>query len=207
MTPDLTGHRILVVADDPLLAALVVEQERFKAEFPREGETADQALARVRPIAALLLDGGGAAAGSDMLVSRARKLGIEVMVFGAADSLHRHAAWAKRQGVRTFALPQGIDALASALGSLLADPARGRPGTERRATAERLADGTLVFTDDAGRRWSVYDRRGGPRRQTDRRFVSETGEVLHCELKPGESEHITAVALAGQLSRAHPERE
>ena len=205
MTPDRSGHKVLIIADDPLLAALIgslVESARGTPAFAAPAEVADQAVARVKPLAAVLLDAGAAVAESDLFVSRARKLGARVLVFGTRTMVARRADWARTHSLETFALPDAVEALAQALERLNGEPRRPRSDADRRAT-ERRPDGTLVFTDAAGTRWSVYDRRGTERRErVDRRFVNEAGEVRHCEISEQEAGVVTASALAAQLDRA-----
>lgn len=209
MTPERTGHKIVVVATDPLLAALVgymVEIARFTAAFPASGELPDQTLARVRPVAAILLDGSDSAAESDLFVSRARRLGVRVLVFGAPEIVRARGEWARTHDLPVFALPNDVARLGDALEALLPPPRRPRAVLERRAASgERRPDGTMVFCDASGMRWSVYDRRGADRRRDiDRRFVSDVGEVRHCNISPAEAGEFSVAALAEQFDRAAP---
>lgn len=208
MTPERAGHKILVVADDALLAALVgsiVESVRYTAVFPSAGESPDQAVVRVKPLAAVLLDAGESSAQSDLLLSRTRKLGARLMLFG--DRVDARATWARANSVLMFRLPQEIEALSDALEALLPDGPRPRGGRSgERREAERRPDGSLVFTDAAGVRWSVYDRRGAERRgMVDRRFVSDSGRALHCDVPAREAAVISIDVLSAQLERAQPE--
>lgn len=206
MTPDRTGHRILIVAREPLLAALVgrlVESARYTPAFPGPDEHAETALQRVKPLAALLLDADDPAVESDLLVSRARRMSVAVMLFGSRGAASARATWARAHELRVFILPEELGALELALEALMPDSHRPRSERDRRGTAERRPDGTLVFTDAAGVRWNVYDRRGGQRRDVvDRRFVSEAGEVRHCDISSQESLVTTPAVLADQLDRA-----
>lgn len=205
--PERTGHKIVVVANDPLIAALVgsmVELARFTAAFPAPGESPDQTLVRVRPVAAILLDGRDPAAASDLLVSRAKRLGIRLMVFGAGDVVRARADWAQSHDLPMFMFPDDAGRLEDALEALPPAPRRARAPTERRGVASgRRPDGGLFFRDANGMCWSVYDRRGPDRRGgIDRRFVSDVGEVRHCHLAEEESGIVTTAALAAQLERA-----
>lgn len=194
-----------MVAPDPLLAALVgsvVDSLRYSAAFPAAGESPDQAVVRVRPLAAVLLEAGESSAQSDLLLSRTRKLGARLMLFG--KHTEARAAWAQAHSVQIFRLPQEIDALCDALDGLIPGP-RPREGSRDRREAERRPDGSLVFTDAAGVRWSVYDRRGGERRGlVDRRFVSDSGISLHCDVTAQEAAVLAIDVLFAQLERARP---
>jgi hypothetical protein len=121
MGPTRAGHSILVVAADPVLAALlggVVESARYAAAFPAIDERPDQALARIRPLAAILLNAEERAAQSDLFVSRARQLRVPIILFGSREAMERSSAWAAQHGIPRFALPEQLDALREALGSL-----------------------------------------------------------------------------------------
>lgn len=210
MSPLRSDHSVLVVAGDAMLAALIgvlVEGTDFKVAFPAAGERAEDALARVKPLAAVLVDAEAGQAASDVFVKRARNRGVAVILFGGRENLKRLEEWAGNAAVPSFVLPDEIDALRDALRRL---PPResGRAFVERsdrRGRIERAADGHLIFFDQAGRRWSVYDRRGADRRQPlHRRFVSDQGQVMGCDL-PAEDAAPTADALERQLAQSTPE--
>lgn len=206
MTSSRVGHKVLVLAGDPLLAALLgalVEIARLEAAFAQPGESTDEALKRVKPIAAILLDGQHAEAENDLLIARARKRDIALMMFGTSGIVQLRRAWAERQRVAMFELPGQLGALGEELHRL-----RDLDGTQRLATrrahTERDQDGTLIFDDGKGTRWSVYDRRANDRRGStvDRRFVNERGGVLHCDVSEEEAGSLSVATLAGQLARA-----
>jgi hypothetical protein len=203
-----SNHRVLIVASDSLLAALVgalAETAGLTAAFPQEGEGAADALIRVKPLVAVLVDGDGDAAGSDVFLARARKRGVAVMFFGERDSMQRLSPWARANDVGVFVIPAELDALHSALQRL--PPRPGALRSERRARAERSKEGQLLFYDATGRRWSVYDRRGNDRRHpVHRSFVSEVGEAFGCDLEPGQESADSAEALESQLAHARPEQ-
>jgi hypothetical protein len=76
----------------------------------------------------------------------------------------------------------------------------------RTATAvERALDGTLVFFDNAGKTWYVYDRRAGDRRVASRpyrAFVGIDGIERRCELTEIEFAVKEHAGLLAQLARA-----
>ena len=187
------------------LVGLIIEDTELKAAFPDDGERLEDALARVKPLAAVLVDATMGHAASDVFVMRARRRGIPVIVFGERERIGRLRGGQRVNGMHTFILPNETAALRELLLRIPeAAPAPDR--VERRAHTERAANGRLVFVDKGGRRWFIYDRRGGDRRQTvHRQFVSESGEVLGCDLAPGEERSESAEALQTQLSASTPE--
>lgn len=209
MTPERSGHKILIVAADPILGALVgtlVEHARYTAAFPAPDELPAQALERVRPMAAVLLDVADTNGASDLFVSRAEKLSVRVFVFGRRERIEKHSEWSRRHQLPTFALPEDIARLENALEGLIPDAVRPRAARDRRGEAQRDASGTLDFIDERGVHWTVYDRRGPERRnRVDRRFVSDGGEVRHCEITEQEARLVSVVMLAAQLERSTAE--
>jgi hypothetical protein len=195
-------HRVLVVASDAMLAALVgalVETTGLSAVFPQEGEDADKALARVKPLAAVLVNGEEDVAASDVFLRRARKRGVALMLFGKRDTMQRISSWARSNDVNVFVLPAESLALRTAL-ERVPEPTKHR--FERRVHAERSESGGLLFFDASGRRWSVYDRRSNDGARLRRQFVSEVGEAFGCDLKPGEESADSAEALESQFAQA-----
>ena len=208
MNPIRADHKVLIIASDPLLGALVgslVEATRLQAAFPRENERPEDALARVRPLAAILVDAITSESESDLFLARARRRRILVLMFGSADSVGQRAAWATARHVPMFAIPADVHALQAALERVLSPGKPSPRGTERRtAHTERAPNGTLIFDDGKGTRWSVYDRRAADRRQDviDRSFVSDRGEVRHCDVPLADAESISVAELSRQLARA-----
>lgn len=197
----LQQQNVLVVAADPLLAALVgaiVESTALRAEFPRSDETAEQALERIRPMAAILMDAVLEQSGSDLFLARARRRNTVVMLFGQAPRVRQRRPWADQNDVPCFALPEDMDALCGALSRLRA------PGSTARTNNVPSQSASIgAFQDSAGVRWSVYDRRLDRRRNIiDRRFVSDRGEVRRCSLTLAEAEARSANELSRQLERA-----
>jgi hypothetical protein len=202
---------VLVLANDPMLAALIgglVELAHLKAAFAQPGETPEDALARVKPVAAILVDGDHADAEDDLIVARARKRGIAFLMFGTAAIARKRRAWAERQDVPVFELPAQVSVLHDELLRLREPEQKQRTSTRRAPPhTERDQDGTLIFDDGKGTRWSVYDRRSEDRRSknsVDRRFVNENGAVLHCDVSEDEAASVSVADLARQLARATP---
>ena len=207
MTPA-ADHKVLIVAPDPVLAALVgsvVELTRLRAAFPHANERAEDALARVKPLIAILIDAVADEAESDIFLARARKKGVHVMVFGAAGSTLHRRAWAEAHKVPIYTLPDQVAALETELKRIATGAGQSSRSFERRG--KNAISRPLVVHDRAGKRWSVYDRRSADRRQhvIDREFVSETGEVRHCHLDEKEAGVTSPEVLIDQLERARAE--
>lgn len=207
MTPS-SQHKVLVVAPDPVLAALVgsiVELSTLVATFPLPNERPEDALARVKPLAAILIDGAADEAQSDLFLARARKKGVQLLVFGGAGTAALRRPWAAARNIPVFTLPDEIPQLDEALRRIVAGAGKSTRIFERRDKSS----GPLVVQDRAGKRWSVYDRRSADRRQSivDREFVSETGEVRHCHLDADEATDTSPGALIDQLERSTSEEK
>jgi DNA-binding NtrC family response regulator len=203
-------HKILVLASDPVLAALIgnlVETARLRAEFPRADERPEQALARLRPLAAILVDAVTDGAESDLFLARARRSGVEVLMFGSSDSVKRRRDWANRQSVPSFELPAQTDELFATLERLRKPSSeRARSESRRSGRVERTPTGGLIFEDSKGTRWSIYDRRIERRRAVvDRRFVSDDGQVRHCNITQKEARALSVTTIAAQFERATAE--
>lgn len=200
-----TGRKVLILAPDPLLAALIgglVELARLEPVFATDGEAAEDALTRVKPLAAILADLAGNESGSDLFVARARRRGVSLILFGAGDHVRTRRDWAAGHGLPVFELPDELEGLDSELRELGQREIKPRTKVRREAKTSRNSSGTLIY-DDGFTKWSVYDRRTGERRGIDRSFVSESGEVRHVDLSDEEARSITVAALGEQLSRAH----
>lgn len=204
MTPA-SDHKVLIVAPDPVLAALVgsvVELSRMRAAFPRYNERPDEALARVKPLVAILVDAVADEAESDIFLARARRKGVHLLLFGSAASADARRPWAEARQVRVYALPDDVAALTEMLARIAAGAGKSTRSFERRGRPQ--ISGPLVFDDKSGKRWSVYDRRSADRRQhqVDREFVSESGEVRHCHINEDEAAKTSPEALILQLERS-----
>jgi DNA-binding NtrC family response regulator len=207
VNPVRADHKVLVIASDPLLAALVggfVEMTRLQAAFVQRDERAEDALERIRPLAAILVDALINEAESDLFLARARRRRIPVLMFGSAHSIGQRDSWASARKVPTFSLPGDLDVLQAELERLLQPRPLTQGASERRARTERRDDGTLILEDVEGTRWSVYDRRATDRRSNvvDRQFVSESGEVRQCDVPIEDAESLSAAALTRQLARS-----
>ena len=216
MTPFRSDHKVLIVAPDALLAALIgvlVEASRLQAAFPEADESIDDALGRVRPLAAVLVDAAAAGAGSDVFLARARRAGVPVLLFGPLASIEKVRVWAAARDVAAFVLPRDTHVLTGTLERLA--QTRQPRGAERRTqtntptpthtpSVQRTGNGELILDDGNGGRWTVYDRRGADRRAPgiEREFVSELGEVRRCTLTAQEAESTDAIALSQQLAHA-----
>ena len=207
MTPA-SDHNVLIVAPDPVLAALVgsvVELSRLRAAFPRQDERPEDALARVKPLVAILMDTVVDEAQSDIFLARARKKGVSLLLFGSAASTAARAIWAEARSIPVFTLPDQVAALEENLRRIANGAGKTNRSFERRGKAR--ITGPLVFDDRSGKRWSVYDRRSADRRQhhVDREFVSDNGEVRHCHIDEDEAKKTSTEALIDQLERAQTE--
>jgi hypothetical protein len=201
------GQNVLIVATDPMLAALVgglVEALRLQAVFPRAGENPEAALARVRPLAVILMEGSSEVAGSELFVVRARRRGARVMLFGNATSIKPLREWADQLEVGVFTLPDEIERLLLALQDTHRELSNARRG-DRRTSVQRERDAAITFEDASGTQWQVYDRRTGDRRQgLMREFISAVGDRRACAVGPDEINAVSPQELARQLARSVP---
>ena len=134
-----------------------------------------------------------------------------------AQAIEELAAWARDRGIPLFEVPLDADRLADVIrAGALSGWRRGGGDRRRLPRVARERDGSLVFVDRAGRRWHVYDRRGGDRRQSpsappedrlgfDRVFVDESGHCWRCPLRSGETDAAAPLELERQLARSSPD--
>ncbi len=208
VNPDHAGHRVLIIAAEPLLAALIgamVESSRLRAAFPRANESAQAALGRVRPLAAIVLEAANDEASSDLFLARARSAKTPVLLFGSATTIAAKRLWALERLIPVFALPGDIEALQAALERLAPAKTSSPRKTQRRSESRaQRGPARLSFTDGAGTHWTVYDRRVADRRveMVDRRFVSDAGEVVRCTVSVKDAESDSIAELSEQLARA-----
>ena len=209
MAPHPAGQKVLIIALDALLAALVgslVETARLEPAFAREEEPPDAAIARVRPVLLLLLDAEDDLAESDLFLARARRADIPVLLFGSRPAIRAREQWILERSLAAFELPSEVDRLIVTLNHFRRGDGLRRLG-ERRQVPIAAYRPDRVFHDGAGRKWSVYDRRGADRRQgVERHFVSESGEIRSCVLSGEEAGDNSVQGLADQLARATPLR-
>lgn len=198
------------------LLGMLLELDGYEPAFPLSGESPDAALARVRPLLVALVDQALDVARSDIFLARAARWQIGVVLFGAQASPAGPPPWATARRVPWFKMPVEGRELRRAIEESTASLRLWRTDTDRRRPrTETGADGTLVYHDRAGRRWHVYDRRGGDRRHgalpgTARRhgaaghraFVNEDGEEWRVEMDPGDFLDASPAGLEKQLARA-----
>src|SRR6185503_2008936 len=114
---------------DPLIAALVgslVEITRLQAAFPEPDERPEDALTRVRPLAAILVDAVTDEAQSDIFLAKAARRSVPVMMFGSAPTMATRREWAGTRPVAMFVLPDETEELGAALSALQPGNATGR---------------------------------------------------------------------------------
>jgi hypothetical protein len=223
-------HRVLVLSDEPIVAALVgilIEVAGRTPVFADPDESPADALERLRPFSAVLTDIAIGAAHSDLFFASAAKSGIAIAVFGPEMRARELAEIASARNVPWFTIPPTASELARALdvagGRAVRDRAAPEPpsherGPERRESvaASVASDGTRILVERSGQRWMVYDRRSPIDRRRDegdggaagdgvaavRMFVSDTGETRRCGLDEVEVRQASAAALELQLARS-----
>ena len=209
--------RVLILTSHPLLAVLLgllIELESLAPVFADADESPEDALARMKPLSAILMDADLEAAKSDLFHLRASRRGVRVVLFRTPASAVDVQALAESRELSWTDLPVDRQTLAALL-SAGAPDRRGRHERRSGASTSTASDGTLTFRDREGRRWMVFDRRGGPRRADDgtvspgdesresyRAFVDEHGEEWRYPLPADGPLGVTAAALERQLARA-----
>jgi hypothetical protein len=199
------------------LLGMLLELEGYQPAFAREGENAEAALARVRPLLVVLVDHALDVATSDLFLARAARRQVGVVLFGTHGRGDGPPAWAQSRRVAWFPMPVDGAELRRAIEASVWSFRLWRTDTDRRRPrTETGADGTLLYHDRRGRRWRIYDRRGIDRRQTNsvtpdtpddgggghRAFVNDAGEEWHVELTAAEFRDESPAALERQLARA-----
>lgn len=223
---------VLVLSDDPMAAALLgilAELADRVPAFAAPGERPEDALARVRPLFVVLLDGSLDAARSDLFFARAAKRRVGIAIFGVPGQPPDLATRARERGIPWFDMPIDLAGFTEVLRAASATDWWRGGGERRRPTqlprTSRDSDGTLIYLDRDGRRWYVYDRRGADRRRANRLtdaaieeedeetpssdeqphrvFVNERGETWRYALTEGESGLTPSAAdLERQLAQA-----
>jgi hypothetical protein len=197
------------------LLGMLLELEGYEPAFAREGENAEAALARVRPLLVVLVDDALDVARSDLFLARAARRQVGVVLVGAHGAVARPPAWAQSRRVPWFRMPMDGAELRRAIEASTASFRLFRTDTDRRRVrTETQPDGTLVYHDTSGRRWHIYDRRGSDRRQISlasdnpagisgqRAFVNDAGEEWRVDMTAADFQEASAAALAAQLARA-----
>jgi hypothetical protein len=195
------------------LLGMLLELEGYEPAFARDGEGPEAAFARVKPLLVVLVDQALDVAKSDLFLARAARRQVGIVMFGA-HAVSTEPAWARSRRVPWFRMPVDSAALRRAIEESTASFRLWRTGTERRRhRTETDADGTLIYHDQAGRRWQVYDRRSGERRQGgrapagadaagDRTFVNDAGERWRVDMVAADFLDDSPAGLEKQLARA-----
>ena len=192
---------------------MLLELESFEPVFVEPGESPEDAMARIKPLLVILLDGELETARSDLFFARARRRGVRVVLFKTPGSHTDVRALAEARSIDWISLPVDRAMLARLIGDGTA-VTRGRGDRRAEPNVAMSSDGALIYQDRRGDRWVVYDRRGAVRRAADRddlagdaepsyrAFVNERGEEWRVPLPIGEPLAVTAEALEGQLAEA-----
>ena len=215
------SRKILVLASEPMLAAflgMMLELDAYEPVFAEPGENAEDALTRVRPVLVILLHNEIDAARSDLFFARASRAGAKIVLFGAAEDLGRAVGeLARERRLPFFLMPVERSVLLSVINDAMRATERETPRFTRAASDRRVAarsyddeDGNLVFSDDTGHLWHVYDRRATERRahpvdMTDvsyRAFINDSGEEKRYRPQHRESIELSLGALSRQLALA-----
>lgn len=99
---------MLIVAGDPMVAALLgmlLDPNRHEPIYPQPGERVEEALSRLRPPIAILLDGELEPAHSDLFLARADRARATLLLFTPPTGGDAVRALAESRGVPCFALP------------------------------------------------------------------------------------------------------
>ena len=127
--PHVDGHsstgktRVLVIATDPMVAALVgllLDPDEYDPTFPLSAERPEDALTRVRPPLVLLLDCDLDAAHSDLFFARSAKTRAAVVLFGPPGRRENVMEMARTRGIPWVHLPTSRAALTEAIEAALA---------------------------------------------------------------------------------------
>jgi CheY-like chemotaxis protein len=209
-------RKVLVLCSDPMVAALLgmmLELEGYEPAFARDGEGPEAAFARVKPLLVVLVDQALDVAKSDLFLARVARRQVGIVMSGP-EGASTASAWARSRRVPWFRMPVDGAALRQAIDESTASFRLWRTDTDRRRhRTETDADGSLIYHDRAGRRWQVYDRRSGDRRQSsrapadadtggDRTFVNEAGERWRVEMVAADFLDESPAGLERQLARA-----
>ena len=199
--------KVLILSPHVMTAALVgwyVELAKLEPAFAAPGESPSDAIARVRPLLVVLIDGASEEAINDLFAARASKRGIGLAVFSGSPDDAAARDWAQRHEVPFFKLPVDLEAFGRVLDQASRRNGERRGGSDRRQApvVDRALDGTLCLTDEIGRAWYVYDRRGGERRAGYRAFVSADGREVRTSLSDAEFSAHEPAELIAQLARA-----
>jgi hypothetical protein len=215
-----TPRSILILSQQPMIAALVAMLVELIGERPVFAESAEpplDALKRLRPLAVILIDAEMELARSDLLFALAARNEVGVVVFGYGARPRDIGEVASHRSIPWFTLPPKLERLSIAIATASGSEPVARVAERRQAAHAGVAlDGTRLFCDASGRNWIVYDRRGSVDRRSSERivggsigddetariFVAEDGETRYYALGATESPRSDAAVLEDQLSRA-----
>lgn len=190
------------------LLGMLVELSQLDPVFAEVNERPEEALTRHVPLLVIVADGDVDSYKSDLFLARAHHRGIGVVVFGV-NQRSETQSWATQRGLPYLELPTDAEVFGRILDQAIREDRRSRLAGDRRSTAhiERAVDGTLIFQEESGERWYVYDRRSGERRRLPadssyRAFVNQDGLELRVPLEPHEFTDKSPEALQRQLARA-----
>ena len=99
---------MLIVAGDPMVAALLgmlLDPTRHEPVYPQPDERPEDAVARLRPPLAILLDGEQEPARSDLFLARADRARATLLLFTPPTGGAAVRALAEQRGVPCFSLP------------------------------------------------------------------------------------------------------
>ena len=100
--------RVLIVAGDPMVAALLgmlLDPARHEPVYPQPGERPEDAVARLRPPLAILLDCDLEEARSDLFLARAERARAALLFFTPPAGSDVTRTLAAERGVPCIALP------------------------------------------------------------------------------------------------------
>jgi hypothetical protein len=201
--------KILILAREPLAAALLgllVELDAYEPAFAQPGETAEEAVRRVRPLLIILLDASVDAAGSDVFYARAKD--IPVVLFGSPGTGEHVRALAGARALPWFMMPAERAIVSRIVRDVVASTGNRSDRDRRRPSSRRGSNGSLIYCDREGHEWQVYDRRSRERRSPEERtgeyrtFVNAAGEEWHYSLGDAEVGEVSPAALERQLAHA-----
>lgn len=186
------------------LLALLIEVAGSEPAFAAPGEDGVAAIERIGSVRAVLVESVVEVARLERLARAAARHGGGVIIFGPEAEARHIAELSGNHRAAWLIVPPELHHISAAIAA--ASGTRRKPERQQSARMAVVADGTAIFTDDAGRRWMVYDRRSGVDRRNrdaeDRVFIAEDGEVRQLLVDRGEVPNRTAVALGDQLRRA-----
>lgn len=99
---------MLIVAGDPMVAALLgmlLDPNRHEPVYPQDGERLEEAVGRLRPPIAIVLDGELESARSDLFLARVDRARAAMVLFTPPTGNGAVRALAEERGVPCFSLP------------------------------------------------------------------------------------------------------